>query len=360
LRECVVETEFTKFTKINNKKQRLIFSFYLVIMVLLSISTSSHSITQEQLSNLKVHMSSHIELLSNDPDYVDKITTFLKFKHTRVEVNCCVAAGFKLNPIMLKQLFKTVNRLNTVSSLLSIPNATIWFVPLPHKRKMPCGNDSPSAVHINGGFTYINSADIYVYRLEEFPKVMMHELIHNSMLHVHTWDQSLLDRLHKELHISPSVSLTPNEAIVEVWAEVFHTACICAEHGFKKQDFTRMIGIESAWAATRAKKLLCQYDRCPGTVSGADIVKSPMWEEETPCFSYIVIRGALLQFLDSFLKLYGISDSLKSIKKDKLPSAEQLTDFIIAAYDGANFENVSEVKSAALKSSLRMTWFGDL
>ena len=38
--------------------------------------------------------------------------------------------------------------------------------------------------NVNSGFTFVNRNDIYIFRKEEFPKVILHELIHHES-HIH-------------------------------------------------------------------------------------------------------------------------------------------------------------------------------
>lgn len=311
-----------------------------------NVSISKQPFTETIRLSIKTHFDGTLKGID---DELVETQTYVSVSTSRIQINCVT---YDEDSVILKhQLRKTIIRLQTVSDLLSIPNVVIWFVASPAKRLLPTkGLISP--VHINGGFTYITNHNIYIYRCEEFPKVMMHELLHNSKLHLESWGNENMTRLKTVFNVDASVNLIPNEAVVEAWAEIFHTAMLCIELKLPVANHYKMMTIEATWARSRAIKML--DSRPPNS----------LWEENTSAFSYIMIRGSIIRDVNAFVKLY-----------DSVVTPEVLTDFMIEAFHTAAFTNKNEIKNnnlnnkntnasitipSRLHNSLRMTWFGDL
>lgn len=70
--------------------------------------------------------------------------------------------------------------------------------------------------YINGGFTYINSNVIYIYRYKEYPKVILHEIYHHIYHPIQQYcsDYELYEKYGKNIMVS--------EAITEYLATIKH------------------------------------------------------------------------------------------------------------------------------------------
>jgi hypothetical protein len=64
--------------------------------------------------------------------------------------------------------------------LLKKKEMTIHLIPSPAKKILK-DDEIMTSENINSGFTYVNRNDIYIFRKEEFPKVVLHELIHHDL-----------------------------------------------------------------------------------------------------------------------------------------------------------------------------------
>lgn len=216
---------------------------------------------------------------------------------------------------------------------------TVWLFLTDAKRVLPeSGHVHPR--HINGGYTYLKGNEIFVLRREEFPKVVLHEVLHHTKVHISEWDPTALQKLYDTFNISAdkcssrmdtcSTRLEPNEAVVETWAEIMHLKFITEEYGV---PFDSLYQRELEHAFQQSKKLLKHQER-----------ESPDWKEGTHSYSYIVLRTLLLlTFFEWSKRSY---------------STEALSDHLIRTFNTARVQQL--IAKAKIKdNSLRMTLFGD-
>ena len=104
----------------------------------------------------------------------------------------------------------------------------VWFAH-PKLRSLPENNAEVSAKHMNGGYAYpCQPATIVLYRWEEAPRVLIHELLHAACTD------------------SPHDSLELKEAKTETWAEIFLTGILSAG---KPKLFKELWKIQRQWIA---------------------------------------------------------------------------------------------------------------
>lgn len=153
-----------------------------------------------------------------------------------------------------------------VHTVLDIKKPLVfWIIPTSVPRLFPGPGEAVSEKHINGGYTYLSGNNIYIYRYEDLPKVMLHEVIHHSKLNTNT---------------------AYNEAIVEFWTVIFHLLAV------NKELFEE----ELQWSLYLCKRL----ETHTGDVSYA--------------YNYIYIKTCLLFFKDTFIRT---ADPVTFINKHK-------------------------------------------
>ena len=217
-----------------------------------------------------------------------------------------------------------------------------WLIPTLSHRSFPKPGEVLSEIHINGGYTYPMRNTVYIYRFEEFPKVMLHETIHHLPMDTgHKWDHQDLMKLYNVLHIDTtncnqtcSTDIMPNEAIVETWAEVYHLAFLELEFHI---PFQQMLQHEKNWAAIQTKRIKIHQKKY-----------FPEWKENTHAYSYVVIRAALLWNLAAFL-------SIKAPYNQNI-----LTNLILESISKPDFIAAVEKATIPTHDSFRMTLFGSL
>lgn len=167
----------------------------------------------------------------------------------------------------------------------------IWVIPDMTPRTMP-SEGTPIAPHnINGGFTYrtTNGIQIVITRWEEFPKVIVHEVLHHARLDK-TWTHEDLMRLHQLWNISKEVDIRPNEAIVEFWAELCQMIFVSVDTGV---PVTTLYQEELEYVLDASKRLLEHQ---------TSLVKE-RWMETTHAYSYILLRGLFWVYWHEFMHM---------------------------------------------------------
>ena len=236
----------------------------------------------------------------------------------------------KVKLTLMKKVFKRILTLIHIYKLTQPIH--IWFVPISSKRYFPKNGEMIDAEHINGGYTYISNKTIFVYRLEEFPKVMLHEVLHNTYLQTQ-FTSTDLTKLSKKLNISMKCNFQPAEAIIELWALYYHLKFISYE---KNISFNELYYEELQWSLSQTKRLLDYKDKYYNE-----------WCEKTNAISYIYIKTCLLFYLQDFLKIKTPYASSKLVK------------FIQLNIDRPKFVNAYLSKINLKDPSFKMTRFGD-
>lgn len=238
------------------------------------------------------------------------------------------------HPCIQKIRDTVFHRCQCIVDVFKMSFKTIHFIPFSMPRIMPTkGHIRPE--HINGGYTYTNGDAIFVFRNEEFPKVMLHELLHHSPMHITHWRIEELQRLRDAFRIHASSAFNPNEAIVELWAELFHILFLHIEQGIAKQT---LMNEEEQWCIQQCKKILGLQQAQPGEV----------WSETTNSFSYIVFRCIFLVHSRAFL----------DIPLSHYANGRVLTDFLLK-YKDATMSKIERTPTWTRdRKKLTMTWNG--
>lgn len=171
---------------------------------------------------------------------------------------------FRMSPLTVyyyripkKQMQQYLTRAHLIHSLFQIKKPlTFIIVPADVPRHFPHPTEAVTEKHINGGYTYLNKDTIFIYRYEDFPKVMLHEVLHHSAL---------------------NTSSPYNEAIIEFWALLLHLLFVATN------NYDKLLQEELTWNLSLCKKLQAH----PADTSHA--------------YSYIFIKTLLLFFKKDFL-----------------------------------------------------------
>ena len=294
-------------------------------------------IQSENLNPEKKHeLQESLKEIKSAQNFLEKCSYILKFKSTHFSIFLINNSQDEILNIRIIHLCKRLEFLYKYLNFQNPFNFNIWLIPLSIKRIFPNDSVQISFNNINGGFTYVNGNDIYIHKEEEFPKVVLHEVLHHSKFDTgNQWSISELNTLREIFEISQESNFNPNEAIIELWAEIYHLAFISYELSI---PFNILYASELKWGIYQTDKLL----------KHKKTFKNPLWKEKTNAFSYIIIKTILLNNLTNFLKL-------------KTPyTSEVLKNFIINSYNKLKkkLNTKSHIKSHT--KSLRMTIYGDL
>ena len=262
----------------------------------------------------------------------------MKTPHVRLHVIC---PRSKQPPRLL--LTRVMRRIETLLKMYRCEkNLEFWLLPTSTRRTMPeTVATKITPYHINGGFTYPQDNTVFIYRREEFPKVMLHETIHHLELDTSAhWPWDKLKALYSAFGISKegcshvcTTDLNPNEAVVEAWATIYHLAFLNIEYGI---PWKNVATIEIAWALRQAKALLLKQAKMGGT-----------WKEDTHAYSYVVLKSMLLWNMHAFI----------TTPPSQLPRV--FMDLVLSE-SRSYIQALQSQPSHTTLNTLRMTAFGDL
>lgn len=219
-------------------------------------------------------------------------------------LHCVYKGDAPLVPtIHMKHVIRRAQGLMTVCK--SVQPMTFWLVPCSMLKDFPVPGKPVTVANVNSAYTYATGDTVFIYRREEWAKVLLHETIHHicSIETSKYWTKEHLSRIFTIFNIHPSTTMRPNEAIVETWAELFHLAFVSSHYNM---SFQHMLQIELQWALVQAKRILRKQGNRP-------------WKEGTHAFSYYVIRSLFLFKADAFLAasdagdLHGLIDLAKQV-----------------------------------------------
>lgn len=288
-----------------------------------------------------------IDELTSSPYQLPQVRKFLEASTHHLQwtlgLNTLHVIYPKTQSISKALLSRLMRRVHCLSTIYSIRPLEFWLIPCHIPKTMPHPHEHVTQQHMNGGYTYPSNGKIYLYRLEEFPKVMLHETLHHSPMDIKLWNAKSLHDLYTFFHISwdqcpthCTTNILPNEAVIETWAELYQLIFMSIE---MQIPFDLLWKKELQSAILQTAKLLKFQDNY-----------TPEWKETTHAFSYIVLRAILLWNIHAFLELpipY------------KSPSLSQL---MIQGFKTPTFQKALELVRASPSmhdSSLRMTRFGD-
>jgi hypothetical protein len=188
----------------------------------------------------------------------------------------------------ISHLFQSIKRAVVTRKIFKIHGSIIvHFICAPHKRYIPSSGNI-SSKHINGGFTDISNNEIYITRVEEYPKVLLHEILHHCKDIHGTFSKHNVLRLKTSFNIYDKTVLLPNEAVIEFWATLLVMKFRAIETKIPYQIFYE----------TEMKHSICQSKKI--------MKKQGMkkWKETTNSYCYIVFKTILLANAEIFLKHY--------------------------------------------------------
>lgn len=292
---------------------------------------------------------------SGSDTYIDSATTlaFLgscgkhttyQSKHITLHVITCVQSHV---PRLL--IHRVLKRAETIMRVFGqFKGLTIWLVPSPALRHFP---QTESAMihghHINGGFTYPALQEIYIHRMEEFPKVVLHEVLHHMPVDVsELWDAhpDMVDEMYRLFDIDRRgcplqchTVLRPNEAVVEAWADLFQIAFVSIEYHI---PWRRLYAMETSWVWGQVAKIM-EKQRTMGGV----------WKEGTHAYSYIVLRAFLLSHVPTLLALHEGTSLQPMLELVRRYPTQRLSEMV---------RRMPPSPRKQQRTSLRMTILGDL
>lgn len=219
-------------------------------------------------------------------DYILKCNKVIIINSTNSNINFYIYFNNNLKQSDINKLFKLYKRVNIIYNIHKLNKNLNFHITLcPLSRILPKNNEIFEPKHVNGGVTNPVSNDIYIFRKDEYIKVVLHELIHHiPIIDSVYFDLKQINKLKKNFNISDNTDILPNEAIVEFWATIYNLIFISIEYSI---SFELLIKKEISFS-------LCQYKKI------INIYKNE-WYEKTNVFCYIILKLILLLNYKTFL-----------------------------------------------------------
>jgi hypothetical protein len=165
--------------------------------------------------------------------------------------------------------FKTINQsfvqslLKSISFILSysprLKQYVFHFVPLPDKKTLSKNTKSFTKHMINSGCSSHTKKEsiIYLWRLEEYSKVLFHECIHSFITQDNLEDHKLLQKYKKRYHLQ-STTIDFEESFIELWAKIINCYYISQLYPVKNpyEYFCSLVSIEKEYCLQQAFKIL--------------------------------------------------------------------------------------------------------
>ena len=228
-------------------------------------------------------------------------------------------------------LHPTENARHVVRRILSTlhprEGLRIYIFPIDVPRRFPERGHMMTSRHVNGGLYIHPDRVIVITRFEEYPKVLVHEIIHDMT----TAALRGIERRSREFMSRMNVgsTLRLQEAIVETLAVILHAHIL-------KRDVRE----ETRYCGALADRLSRMYDwpRVP-------------WKDGTNTFAYVFLRYKLMSSMGTFLDAWRAFTITRDI--DAL---------ISCCFDCATRDSPSPINDVKLKDDIhfKMTLYGGL
>ena len=302
-----------------------------------------------------------------------------KIKYSYVSEFNVLESNIELNllgpNISNKERIKTVDRIYRLlyfiisHSKMNLKTLKISLFFNNSEKKLNSKYEILSPKHVNTAVTYAcaTNGEIFLYRKEEWFKVLSHELMHSLCLDFSGINLKDLKTSFKKLFkINSDYEIS--ESYAEFWATVinimFLSFDITKSYKSFKENVAMMLDIEKIFSLYQVTKIL-KYMRIDGYEKLID--NSNLYEEKTNVFAYYIVKTILLYHYDEFLLFCHENNPPKNpILFYKSPvNVNQFFKFILEYYNEDNMmkdframELISrDVKNKDLKKSMRMTLF---
>tara|TARA_B110000483_G_scaffold182648_1_gene216021 strand:- start:707 stop:1420 length:714 start_codon:yes stop_codon:yes gene_type:complete len=153
-------------------------------------------------------------------------------------------------------------------------------------KRLPRKGRSITSNHINSGLTYLlgdeDGTNILMFRMQEFPKVLCHELLHFYGVGISVDEnQSITREFGKLFDTGGNVRLNIEEALTELNATILNAAILCAPG-----DLIRTLREEFDHTAYNIAMMRAHFQLPKNSWMG--------WREDTHAFSYVVLKHVLM------------------------------------------------------------------
>lgn len=219
-------------------------------------------------------------------DYIDNITDIYEFSDKNISV--IIYYNKEKDNIDFDFIRKVIKRGTTIVKTKPIK---IILLLTSAKKALEKGKIL-TPYHVNSGFTFIAKNEIFIFRKEEFPKVIIHELLHHDInIHSDDFKKENKELLIKHFNIDEKCKIILNETIIELWATIEHLKFVSNEY---KIDFKKLLKIELKYSLYKCYQLFEIQKARPNKI----------WYDECNIYCYIIFKTILFYYHDKLLEIY--------------------------------------------------------
>jgi hypothetical protein len=249
---------------------------------------------------------------------------------------------------------------NHFSSPMCSPNITVYIYMTNHKKLLPEIDHKPlDEIHANTAFTFacpITSNEIYVFRNEEWFKVLIHESFHCFGLDFARLPEEEAEK--KMFSIFPvACNLRFYETYTEIWAEIINVIFIsvnsypCIENRIDIHRLSKIIENhlynEQVFSLFQCTKVLhhlgLKYRELYETTDQAKQIRHERYRENTHVFSYYILKCILMFHYNDFIE-WCIKNNNSSIQFTKTQeNINRLVEFVKEKYNSVQYLRTIEI-----------------
>ena len=252
-------------------------------------------------------------------------------------------------------------------------NINIYFTE--HKKNLPINDDKLDVIHVNSAFTNpcSNSPSVFIFRNEEWFKVLIHETFHNMGFDFSCIDSSIPDRVVYMITKMKKNDIRSFEAYTESWANIinmlftaFYSTRVKSNYNLMIQKFQSFIPIEINFSLIQLVKILDHYDIKYSDIysdSPQAIINKSKYSEKTYVVSYFIIKIIFLFHFNYFVEWCLENNNNTFVFNKSKKNINNFSNLIFSLYKTPEFinkikliENI-EINDEFIKNTCRMSVF---
>lgn len=218
----------------------------------------------------------------------------------------------------LKKIYIWLTVISQFASTTCVKTLYVYIYLTHEKKKLPADpNIALGRTHANTAFTTscTSNTEIHLYREEEWFKVFIHETFHSYGLDFSTMENGPANKkINQIFGITGDVRLY--ESYTEIWAEIIHVCFLVhfqMVHSPKWENVDNFVSkvkdvliYEITFSLLQCAKVLKHNGLTYEDISKQDVGSKQrvtnLYKEETPLFSYYIVKSILLFFINDFVE----------------------------------------------------------
>jgi hypothetical protein len=267
---------------------------------------------------------------------------------------------YKMLDKMIYRIYIWLYICNHFASPICSPDISIYIYMTNHKKLLPEIDYKPlDEIHANTAFTFacpLDSNEIYIFRNEEWFKVLIHESFHCFGLDFARLPEEEAEK--KMFSIFPvACNLRFYETYTEIWAEIINVIFIsvnsysCSENTINIHRLSKIIENhlynEQIFSLFQCSKVLhhlgLKYRDLYETTERATQLRHQRYRENTHVFSYYILKCIIMFHYNDFIE-WCVKYNDSSIQFTKTQeNIDQLFKFVKSKYNSSEYLRTIEI-----------------